>query len=255
MFLLNRIIARNGINLIKSLDIKASSKILSLNSIKFNQVLQISTNDKLLTSNKNEPQKLKIYTKTGDKGKSSLFTGERRPKNDFIFDALGNTDELNSNLGLVREFCLDISSTNSNLADFTKQIESKIIKIQSTLLDVGSFIATPKTKAQAKQLERLAQFDSKLTSELEKWIDEYELELPPLKNFILPSGGKCASSLHISRSVCRRLERSLLNLTNTNDLDPNILPYVNRLSDFLFVCARYCSMKEGKIESIYKKQN
>jgi cob(I)alamin adenosyltransferase len=99
----------------------------------------------------------------------------------------------------------------------------------------------------------LSNFDSKRIHELENWIDLYELELKPLKNFILPSGGKTASHLHVSRSVCRRLERSLQPLLKSNDLDSNVQAYINRLSDFLFVSARYISMKEKKVEIIYKK--
>ncbi len=199
-------------------------------------------------------RKVRIYTRTGDKGESSLFTGERRPKNDLIFDALGNTDELNSALGLALEFCLDINLSNDKkLREAMEAIQNKLIKIQSTLLDIGSFIATPRTRAQQKQIERLSTFDANLTVELEKWIDTFESELPPLRNFILPSGGKCASTLHLSRSICRRLERSLVPLLQTSDIDPNVCKYVNRLSDFLFVTARYVSMKENKCEITYKK--
>ena len=195
-------------------------------------------------------KRFKIYTRTGDKGKSSLFTGERRPKNDAIFDALGNTDELNSSLGLAREFALEMQTDPQNVS---KDIEAKLIKIQSILLDIGSHIATPKTKAEQKQLDRLSTFDSNLIKELESWIDSLDQELPILKNFILPSGGKCASTLHLSRAICRRLERSVQPLLQSNDLDRNVCIYINRLSDFLFVCARYCSMKEKKVETIYKK--
>lgn len=194
-----------------------------------------------------QPKLFKIYTKTGDKGKSSLFTGERRLKDDTIFEALGNTDELNSALGLTREFCNE--TTNEEL----KGIEEKLIKIQCTLLDIGSHIATPRSKAAQKQLERLSFFDKNLTKELEDWIDDYEAKLPILKNFILPSGGKSACTLHLSRSICRRLERSIQNQLQANDLDPSVGAYVNRLSDFLFVAARYASKVEGKIETPYKK--
>ena len=149
---------------------------------------------------------------------------------------------------------MDISLNNEKKPDETiEAIQNKLIKIQSTLLDIGSFIATPRTRAQQKQLERLSTFDSNLIVELEKWIDAFETELPPLRNFILPSGGKCASTLHLSRSICRRLERSLVPLLQANDIDPNVCKYVNRLSDFLFVTARYVAMKEQKCEITYKK--
>ena len=110
-----------------------------------------------------------------------MYTGERLFKNNIIFEALGNADELNSSLGLAREFCTDKHEIFSEL-------ENKLIRIQCVLLDIGSHIATPRTRAQPKQLERLSNFDPKLTKELENWIDAYDLELPPLRNFILPSG-------------------------------------------------------------------
>ncbi len=177
------------------------------------------------------------------------------PKSNLVFDALGNTDELNSSLGLAREFCSELHANNRNLESFGADIENKLASIQSTLLDIGSFIATPKTKATEKQLERLSKFNTKCTSDLEKWIDTFENELPALRNFILPSGGKLASTLHLSRSICRRLERSMQPLLQTNDLDAEVAVYVNRLSDFLFVCARFSAMKQGKEETIYKKQS
>lgn len=208
------------------------------------------------TENSAEKQrKIRIYTRTGDKGTTSLFTGERRPKNDIFFEALGNTDELNSSIGLTREYCLDMAKNDPNLKETSELIESILIKIQSTLLDIGSHLATPKSRANQKQLERISSFDSKLTEELEEYIDKFEIELPVLRNFILPSGGKCAGSLHLSRSICRRLERSIQPLLQTSDIDQSVQSYVNRLSDFLFVCARYAAMKEGKKETIYKKNN
>lgn len=144
-------------------------------------------------------------------------------------------------------------SGTSELDQAGKDIESKLIKIQCILLDIGSFIATPKTRANEKQLERLSKFDTNLTKEVEKWIDTYETELPVLRNFILPSGGKLASSLHLSRSICRRAERSLQPLLRQNDLDSDVVVFVNRLSDFLFVCARYAAKKQGKEEVAYRK--
>ena len=158
------------------------------NVIRFNQFAYVQTDksDQQVTNNEekvsNPVRKIKIYTKTGDKGKSSLFTGERRLKSDDIFNALGNSDELNSSIGMSREYCSD----NSN--PVFKKLEAKLIKIQSVILDIGSHIATPRTKAQPKQLERLSMFNENLVTELENWIDEYDNQLPVLKNFILPSG-------------------------------------------------------------------
>ena len=148
------------------------------------------------------------------------------------------------------EFCLEMVTGNQAT---NKEIELKLVKIQSILIDIGSHIATPRTKADKKQLDRIMNFDVALIEELEQWIDKYDQELPILKNFILPSGGKCASTIHLSRAICRRLERSLQPLFLSEDLDKNVCVYINRLSDFLFVCARYCSFKEKKTENVYKK--
>jgi cob(I)alamin adenosyltransferase len=217
---------------------KSLNSITTLNFTK--TAFKMNNNDSTTNKQTHIP---KIYTKTGDKGTSSLFTGERRRKDDQIFNALGDTDELNSILGLARQYCLESSH------DFN----DRLTKIQSTLLDIGSFIATPKTSATENQLARLSTFPSSLVEELEKWIDEYQEQLPPLKNFILPSGGKTAATLHLARSVCRRLERSLPQFVNDGNLDHIVAVYINRLSDFLFVLARYACLKEHKEEVIYKK--
>lgn len=229
-------------------------KNLFINKIKPVQLsarLSISSTNLVQSENKKtsaQTSKFKIYTKTGDKGKSSLYTGERRVKNDVIFDALGDTDELNSTLGLAREFCLEITNK-----DVSMLAESQLIKVQSILLDIGSHIATPRTNSPQKQLDRLANFDENLIKELELWIDEFDKELPTLKNFILPSGGKFASTVHMCRSICRRAERSLQPLLQSKDLDSNVCVYMNRLSDYLFTLARFAALKEEKNETIYKK--
>jgi len=148
----------------------------------YQYALYSDTEQSIPTDSVKAARKIKIYTKTGDKGKTSLYTGERRFKNDITFDALGNGDELNSSIGLAREFCCD------NKSQEFRDLECKLIKIQSILLVTGSHIATPLNSANQKQLERLTSFDTNLIKELENWIDKYDEELPVLKNFILPSG-------------------------------------------------------------------
>ncbi|XP_048412557.2 corrinoid adenosyltransferase [Stegostoma tigrinum] len=184
----------------------------------------------------------KIYTKTGDKGFSSTFTGERRRKDDVVFEALGSTDELTSAIGLAVEFCLEQGF----------EFEEELYKIQCVLQDVGSNVATPISSARESHLKRTA-FSEKPVIELEKWIDQYTKQLPPLSNFILPSGGKCSASLHLARAICRRAERSMFRIVQAGEADQNAARYLNRLSDYLFTLARYAAMKEGKREQIYRR--
>ncbi|KAL2091829.1 hypothetical protein ACEWY4_011627 [Coilia grayii] len=184
----------------------------------------------------------KIYTKTGDKGFSSTFTGERRPKEDSIFEALGATDELSSAIGLAKEFCKDKGHP------FTEELE----KIQCVLQDVGSNVATPHSSARESHRAK-TKFNSQPVSDLEGWIDKYTEELPPLTNFILPSGGKSSASLHVARAVCRRAERSVAPIVRIGEADHEVARFLNRLSDYLFTLARYAAMKEGEAESIYRR--
>ncbi|XP_054384180.1 corrinoid adenosyltransferase MMAB isoform X3 [Pongo abelii] len=188
-----------------------------------------STRDDHLSSKGPQPSSKtpripKIYTKTGDKGFSSTFTGERRPKDDQVFEAVGTTDELSSAIGFALELVTEKGHT------FAKELQ----KIQCTLQDVGSALATPRSSAREAHL-KYTTFEAGPILELEQWIDKYTSQLPPLTAFILPSGGKISSALHFCRAVCRRAER--------------------RLSDYLFTLARYAAMKQGNQEQIYKKND
>ncbi|KAJ3074484.1 hypothetical protein HDU98_011167 [Podochytrium sp. JEL0797] len=191
-----------------------------------------------------DQKRFKIYTRTGDKGTSALYTGERRPKDDCIFEALGSVDELSSYLGLAREFCEDANNG----------LEENLEKIQCILLDVGANCATPRGAASEYKKNRTEfDIDGSLVNELESWIDELDQSLEPLKNFILPSGGKAASTLHVARNICRSAERKITTLVADNIADPSVAKYVNRLSDYLFTAARFAAKIEGKPERIYKK--
>lgn len=196
----------------------------------------------LFTYSTAAPKIPRIYTKTGDKGTSATYTGERRAKDDKLFEALGTTDELSSCIGLAREFC------DAAVYD----VIERLAQIQCVLQDIGSAIATPRSSARDAHLNKTS-FNKDYVTQLEHWIDEYQQHLPPLTNFILPSGGQSSSSLHVARSVCRRAERRLVPLVRNGEMDSEPAKYLNRLSDFLFVAARYVAMREGKEETIYRR--
>lgn len=181
----------------------------------------------------------RIYTRTGDNGTSALFTGERKNKDDCFFEALGTTDELTSAIGLAREFV-----GNSTVRDELEQI-------QCILQDLQGTIATPKTSATEFQL-RKTKWNVNHLVDLEKWIDNHSETLPPLRSFILPSGGKASSCLHLARSICRRAERRLVPLLDEG-LELPVLQYLNRLSSYLFTVARLCCQEDGFQETIYRR--
>lgn len=189
---------------------------------------------------------IKVYTRTGDKGTSQLFNGERKPKTNQIFNALGAVDEANSMIGLARQF------TDSNKYPNLRKLDNELDEIMSRLFDIGSCIATPITSSSSSKLLR-TEFNDINVDALEKLIDEMDLSLPPLKNFILPSGGKCASHLHCARTVTRRAERESTVLLEEGSVESSVTKYLNRLSDYLFTAARFVSKEQGHLEIIYKK--
>lgn len=205
------------------------NKLPLINIVKYN-------NNYLSTSSKNGP-KYRLYTRTGDKGTSALYTRERRPKNDNIFEALGTTDELTSCIGLAREFIID------------QVILNELEHIQCLIQDLQATIATPKSSANEFQIEK-TKWNPDHLIELEKWIDDHTENLEPLKSFILPSGGKAASTLQLARAICRRAERRLVPLLDEG-LELSVIQYINRLSSYLFTVARICSKIEGRKEVIY----
>lgn len=186
---------------------------------------------------------VKIYTRTGDGGKSSLFTGERRLKSDDVFEALGTTDELSSHIGLA----IDFASEKQHPYVETLQ------RAQCLLQDIGSAVATPASSARETHVKR-TEFSGRHTKELEMEIDRYSKMLPPLTKFILPGGGQSSSTLHICRSICRRAERRIVPLVKEGEVSNDVLIYVNRLSDFLFVAARIAAKLDNREETIYTRQ-
>lgn len=174
--------------------------------------------------------KVKIYTKTGDTGETSLFTGQRIAKNDPFVIALGTVDECNSALGLAASFMRNEPALTS--------VKEQIEFIQHALFDVGAALATPRTKALNNKIEK-TRFDHESIELLEKWIDEMEGSLPELKTFILPGGDSSGAMLHLARSICRRAERTVIPLNRSSDVSDTVMMFLNRLSDYLFVASRY----------------
>ncbi|KJD35941.1 cob(I)yrinic acid a c-diamide adenosyltransferase [Tamlana sedimentorum] len=172
---------------------------------------------------------MKIYTKTGDNGTTALFGGSRVPKNHIRIESYGTVDELNSHLGLVRD------------QNINKHYQAVIIKIQNKLFTIGAILATDPEKATLKNgkarlnIEKILNEDIEL---LEHEMDAMNKTLPAMTHFVLPGGHQTVSFCHIARCVCRRAERLATALFEIEPFEDNVLKYLNRLSDYLFVLAR-----------------
>lgn len=175
---------------------------------------------------------MKIYTKTGDKGMTSLFGGTRVPKHHLRIESYGTVDELNSFVGLIRSLNPD------------KETREVLIQIQNQLFTVGSTLATDPEKAvmrSGKQRLKIEKINEAKIRLLEDEIDRMNDSLPPLTHFILPGGNEVVSYCHIARTICRRAERRITQLNETEEVDPLVVRYLNRLSDYFFVLARKLS--------------
>jgi cob(I)alamin adenosyltransferase len=165
---------------------------------------------------------MKIYTKTGDAGETSLFGGARVRKDDARIEAYGTVDELNSFVGVARASWPD------------SPLDAQLHAIQSDLFDLGAHLAAPQTS-------RFAGPDPSRIAALEQSIDAMESELAPLKTFVLPGGSLAAANLHVARTICRRAERLVVTL----GAEAAAVTYLNRLSDYLFVAARFANFRHG----------
>ncbi len=172
---------------------------------------------------------MKIYTKTGDQGQTGLMGGKRVSKNSLRIEAIGQVDELNAAIGLVLAHLKQAKIAHKKGC---AQIQEMLQQIQHDLFSLGADLATPTPRTQIPRIQP-AQI-----KQLENWIDELDAKLPPLKNFILPGGSIQAAHLHLARTICRRGERTIVSLQNKEKLNPQIVPYLNRLSDLLFILAR-----------------
>ncbi len=173
----------------------------------------------------------KIVTRTGDKGTTGLADGSRVNKDNVRIQCLGTVDELNSHLGLLLTEALP------------QDIHTLLLAIQNDLFDLGGSLAYPVAPFSADKLARL-----------DTAIAHYNADLPPLKEFILPGGTRAASQCHIARTVARRAERELVALSHLEEAPANGLPYLNRLSDLLFVLSRVLNRTAGQAEALWQKQ-
>ncbi len=174
---------------------------------------------------------MRIYTRTGDSGETGLFGGGRVPKNDARVSAYGDVDELNAVLGVAGAAVQDES------------IRALLASIQPDLFVVGAHLATPETTRGKRPA--LPALPAQRVAELERRIDEAEAELPPLDAFVMPGGSRGGAALHHARTVCRRAERAVVALAGAQAIDGDVLVYLNRLSDLLFVLARLENLRAG----------
>jgi cob(I)alamin adenosyltransferase len=173
---------------------------------------------------------MKIYTKSGDDGTTGLFGGQRVSKSDPRIDSYGTIDELNAVIGWV-----------AIVAD--AELVEALRAVQNELFTIGAHLATPADAANAASA--LPPLDDASIARLERQIDAADAQLPPLKNFILPGGSETAARLHVARTVCRRAERRVVELGGAEPVQPIIVTYLNRLSDWLFVQARLANRDGG----------
>lgn len=188
---------------------------------------------------------MKIYTGGGDRGKTSLFSGERIAKSHDRVEAYGDIDELCSILGAV----------TASLAGKPHEIEAEIHRIQSDLMKVGALLSTSPDAPAFAELEKI---EERTIRRIEASIDRMDADLPPLRGFILPGGGLPAAWAHIARTVCRRAERHVIALVDSfadnghGTEYTEVLAYMNRLSDYLFVLARYCNHLSDRSDILWK---
>lgn len=180
---------------------------------------------------------MKVYTKTGDQGETSIIGG-RVPKDDPRIEAYGTIDELNSFTGQAVFLAEEMGF---------EELRTQLIQIQHELFDCGSDLAY------ARHNEDKYKVSGPLAERLEEWMDTFEAENPPLERFILPGGSALSSALHVCRTVCRRAERLTVTLARTTEINPEVRRYLNRLSDYFFVTARTANVRAGVPDVEYER--
>lgn len=198
--------------------------------------------------------KSKLYTRTGDKGTTSLVDGSRVKKNSLRLEAYGTVDELSSSLGTI--------AADSKC---DAEVKGQILEIQNELFNIGSYLATPSPKVSSIEPEKAympgdserpqncSSLDSAKLQALEGWIDTLDEQTPKIQAFVLPGGCQLAANAHMARTICRRAERRIIDLADHEYVDPRITEYINRLSDYLFIAARYFNFMQGEEEIVWKK--
>ena len=191
----------------------------------------------------------RVYTRTGDRGETALVGGRRVPKDSPRIAAYGTIDELNAAVGLARVFNAERMTGRGAGRERHRWLDEVLKKIQNQLFDLGSELATPPDAA----YEGMFRMGEAEVSELEKLMDHCQKDLPPLKSFTLPGGGRIQGFLHQARTVCRRAEREVLALSRVEEIGEGPLRYVNRLSDLFFVLGRWVGKHMGEPEYLWER--
>ncbi len=188
----------------------------------------------------------KVYTRTGDAGKTRLAGGQEVWKDSVRVEAYGTVDELNSILGLVRASNKSAQATGSA----PQRLDAILKWTQNKLFDLGGILAT----APGESFPNMPVVTQEDVAHLEHLIDECQNDLTPLKEFILPGGGEISALLHVARTICRRAERMCVTLSQAESLDKQLVSFLNRLSDALFVFARWVAKQQGEPEFLWERQ-
>lgn len=179
---------------------------------------------------------MKIYTRTGDRGETGLFGGQRVRKDHHRVEAYGEVDELNAVLGGVVTALQQVEE---------ETLAAHVLLLQADLFTLGANLATPAPEDGGRKNDHIPPLPTARVEQMERWIDEAERELEPLRNFILPGGSEAAARLHLARTVCRRAERRVITLSHNAHIHDDAVIYLNRLSDLLFTWARLANHRAG----------
>ena len=191
----------------------------------------------------------RVYTRTGDRGETALVGGRRVPKDSPRIAAYGTIDELNAAVGLARVFNAERLTARGTKGERHRWLDAVLKKIQNQLFDLGSELATP-PDAVYEGMFRMSEAE---VTELERLMDQCQKDLPPLKSFTLPGGGRIQGFLHQARTICRRAEREVLALSRVEPIGEAPLRYVNRLSDLFFVLGRWVGKHMGEPEYLWER--